>query len=111
MPSVVRGVGRLRVALVEIGDDRVGAMDDGFAVDERRDRADAGGGFHGVPLRAVERDRAGEPVEAELRETEPDAMRVRAPLRLPELEHGRKRRTPGTKPAQTRHVFGRTVVA
>lgn len=68
---------RLRAALremVEVGEDGIRTMDDGLAVDEGWNPSDTGLSFETLAVGAVDRYRACDPVELELRKPKPRAV-------------------------------------
>jgi hypothetical protein len=80
-------VGRLRILNVEVGEDRVRSKDHHVPVLEGWNRTHTGGFGHCVALLGLESDISCTPVEAELRQSHANAVGVRAPLGLKQLQH------------------------
>jgi hypothetical protein len=80
-------VGRLRVLNVEVDEDRVRSRDHHVSVLERWNRTHTGCFGHCAALLGLESDISCTPVKAELRQSHANAVGVRAPLGLKQLQH------------------------
>lgn len=80
-------VGRLCKLNVEVGEGRVRSRDHHFPVLQGWNRTNTGGFGHCVALLGLESNISCTPIKAELRQSHANAVGVRAPLGLKQLQH------------------------